>query len=140
MGGKNPYYDEPEYTLPDRPYTVTFWDAGHSTTVTVDPSKIPYGDDGLPGSLLDIALAHRVLINHACGGVCACSTCHVYVREGMKSCNPAQDSEEEQLDNAPHILMGKSRLACQCIPDGSQDLVVEVPGWNRNLANEGVPL
>jgi 2Fe-2S ferredoxin len=104
-------------------------------TVEVDPDEIPYGRDGLPGSILDVALAQGIEIDHACGGVCACSTCHVIVRAGGESCSPASEGEEDQLDNAPG-LEPQSRLACQCVPNGIRDLVVEVPDWNRNLVRE----
>ncbi len=134
MGGTNPYIGEAEYTLPDQKYTITFANTG--VKVEVDPDCLPYGHNGLPGSILDIALGHGIDIDHACGGVCACSTCHVFVREGMTACNPASEDEEDMLDNAPHLMMGKSRLACQCVPDGTRDIVVEVPDWNRNLVKE----
>ena len=104
--------------------------------VAVDPAGIPYSDHGLPGSLLDIALAHGVDIDHACGGVCACGTCHVIVRAGFEACNPPSDAEEDRLDEA-YGVTPNSRLACQCVPDGTEDLVVEIPAWNRNLAREG---
>ena len=105
-------------------------------TVTINSRDLPYGHEGRPGSILDIALQHGIDIDHACGGVCACSTCHVIVREGLESCNPPGDEEEDQLDNA-YGVTPQSRLACQCIPDGTRDLVIELPTWNRNLAREG---
>jgi 2Fe-2S ferredoxin len=74
-------------------------------------------------------------LDHACGGVCACSTCHVIVHEGLESCNEPTDAELDQLDEAPG-LTAKSRLGCQCVPDGSCDLVVEIPEWNKNFAKE----
>ena len=83
MGGQNPYIEEAHVELPTRTYSLTFIEAGHpERVVEVDPAKIPYGEHGLPGSVLDIALAHGIELDHACGGVCACSTCHVVVREG----------------------------------------------------------
>ncbi|MEX1023893.1 MAG: 2Fe-2S iron-sulfur cluster-binding protein [Planctomycetota bacterium] len=106
--------------------------------VEVDPEELPLGRDGLPGSVLDVALANHVEIDHACGGVVACSTCHVLVREGLETANEASEDEEDQLDNAPGLEQC-SRLACQCVPDGSQDVVVEIPGWNRNLVSEEHP-
>ena len=90
---------------------------------------------GLPGSVLDIAKGHDIELDHACGGVCACSTCHVIVREGFETSNEATEDEEDQLDNAPG-LEPHSRLACQCVPDGSRDVVVEIPDWNRNHVSE----
>lgn len=86
-------------------------------------------------SILEIALDNNVDIDHACGGVCACSTCHVVIREGLNSCNEAEENEEDQLEKAPG-LTSQSRLACQTIPNGSQNLVVEIPNWNRNLVRE----
>ena len=74
-------------------------------------------------------------MDHSCGGVCACSTCHIVVRQGIDSCNEATDDEEDMLDLAPG-LEPHSRLACQCVPDGSQDIIVEIPEWNRNLVSE----
>jgi 2Fe-2S ferredoxin len=104
--------------------------------IEVDPDKLPYGETGLPGSILDIALHHGVVIDHACGGVAACSTCHVYVKSGGESCNEPEDFELDLIDAAPANNF-ESRLSCQTCPNGDVDLVVEVPGWNRNLAKEG---
>jgi 2Fe-2S ferredoxin len=103
--------------------------------VTVDPSALPLSREGKPGSILDIADGSGVEIDHACGGVCACSTCHVIVREGFDSLNEASEDEEDMLDEAPGLEL-TSRLACQAVPDGSSDVVVEIPGWNRNHAKE----
>ena len=133
MGGTNPFIRSSETALPARRYVVRFLPAG--VEVEVDPEKLPYGRDGLPGSILDVALAHGVEIDHACGGVVACSTCHVYVRKGLETCNAATEDEEDQLDNAPGIEL-VSRLACQCVPDGTQEVEIEIPGWNRNLFRE----
>ncbi len=133
MGGVNPYLKKTETRLPAKPYQVTFVNRG--VTVTVDPAKLPYGHEGQPGSILDIALAHGVDLDHACGGVCACSTCHVIVRKGLASCNESTEDEEDQLDNAPG-LTPQSRLGCQVVPDGTSDIEVEIPEWNRNLVRE----
>lgn len=108
-------------------FTVEFRKSDSIQKIEVDASEAK--------NLLDIALDHDVDIDHACGGVCACSTCHVVVREGLSSCNEAEEAEEDQLDKAPG-LTSQSRLACQTIPDGSQNLVVEIPNWNRNLVRE----
>ncbi len=134
MGGTNPYITETEVKPPAQKYKITFLPM--NTTIEVDPAKLPYEHNGLPGSVLDIALGHGIDIDHACGGVCACSTCHVFLREGASSVNEAIEEEEDQLDNAPNVGP-LSRLACQCVPDGSCDVVVEIPEWNRNLVQEG---
>ncbi len=133
MGGTNPYIEKPKVALPQKSYTITFVNKG--VTVTVDPAKIPYGPTGQPGSILDIALGAGVDLEHVCGGVCACSTCHVVVKQGLESCNEATDDELDQLDEAPAITL-QSRLGCQTVPDGTMDLVVEIPDWNKNLAKE----
>jgi 2Fe-2S ferredoxin len=133
MGGTNPYVRPAETRLPAQRYRITYLPANR--TVEVDPAALPYDRTGLVGSLLEIALGHDIDLDHACGGVLACSTCHVHVRAGLESCNEASDDELDQLDQAPGIDPS-SRLACQCVPDGTRDLVVEVPNWNRNLVHE----
>ncbi|MBU0640639.1 MAG: 2Fe-2S iron-sulfur cluster binding domain-containing protein [Planctomycetes bacterium] len=136
MGDRNPYIGDDEVQPPTQSYQIIFVDeARQEHALLVKPEEIPYGDHGLPGSLLDIALGHGIEVDHACGGVCACSTCHVIVRAGLKSCNEASEEEEDQLDEA-YGLTGQSRLACRCVPNGRENLVVEVPVWNRNLARE----
>lgn len=136
MGGQNPYIADQVIELPKQKYRITFVDEEKKEhVIEVDPAKIPYEDHGLPGSLLEIAMGHGIEVDHACGGVCACSTCHVVVRKGLETCSEASDAEEDQLDEA-YGLTAQSRLACQCVPNGTKDIVVEVPSWNRNLARE----
>ncbi len=136
MGGSNPYIEKPEVKLPTTKYTVRFLEPdGKDVVVEVDPARIPYQRTGLPGSILDIALGAGIGIDHACGGVCACSTCHVHVIAGLETCSEATEDEGDELDLAPDLTI-KSRLSCQCVPDGTRDIVVEVPLWNRNLIKE----
>ena len=97
MGGSNPFIEDVEYKLPTRKYTITFQPG--NIKVEVDPDALPYGRDGLPGSVLDVALANDIEIDHACGGVCACSTCHVVVSEGadgatVDKCDLCHDREK----------------------------------------------
>ena len=87
MGGSNPYIEEVKYTPATKKFKVTFLPSGK--TIEVDPAKIPYGHNGLPGSILDISEGIKAGLDHACGGVCACSTCHVFVKQGLESCNEA---------------------------------------------------
>lgn len=137
MGGSNPYIEKPEVELPSKSYSVTFiTPAKQNIQIQVDPGKIPYCATGLPGSLLDIALGNGVDLEHACGGVCACSTCHVIVKQGLESCSDATDDEYDQLEEAPVTTL-QSRLACQCVPNGTVDVVVEIPAVNKNLVKEG---
>ena len=120
-------------TQTQQKYSLTFMPAG--TRIEVDPAALPMQRDGQSGSILDIALGNEIEIDHACGGVTACSTCHVIVREGLATCGEASEDEEDMLDNAPG-LTAESRLACQAVPDGTQDVVVVIPSWNRNHAQE----
>jgi 2Fe-2S ferredoxin len=133
MGGDNPYIEATDVPLPTQVYTITFQPEGR--VVEVNPSELPYSREGRPGSILEIAIGHDIDIDHACGGVCACSTCHIVFKAGFASCPEAGEDEEDQLDNAPG-LESHSRLACQAVPDGSTDIVVTVPNWNRNHVSE----
>ena len=86
-------------------------------------------------SICDVLLKNEIDIDHACDQVCACTTCHVIVREGYKSLNEAQENEEDLLDKA-WGLEPLSRLSCQAIV-GITDLVVEIPKYSINMAKEG---
>jgi len=131
---RNPYLEARPPRRPARRYLVKFLPGGK--TLEVDPTRLPYGCIGLPGSILDVSRGAREEdIDHACGGVCACSTCHVIVREGFESCGDITEAEADMLDNAPGVTP-RSRLACQAVPDGTCDLVIEIPDWNRNYARE----
>jgi len=95
-----------------------------NVTVEADDSRYPFGDHGLPGSVLDIALANNIHLEHNCGGNCACTTCHVIVKEGMENLSPMQGDEEDRLDMAEGLTL-HSRLGCQAVVKG--DVVVEIP-------------
>jgi len=111
--------------------TVSVLNSG--SKIEVDTEKPADIHDGLEGSILGVLLASGVDLDHGCGGVCACSTCHIYVSgDGV---NDTTDSEEDMLDFAPALRIN-SRLACQCVPDGTTDLEIEIPSWNRNEVSE----
>ena len=133
MAGTNPYIEKVEYELPKQSYELILQPM--EKKIVVVPEKISKKFDGLPGSILNEALKFGIEIDHSCGGVCACSTCHIIVRQGLNSCNEATEDEEDMLDLAPG-LEPNSRLACQCIPNGSEKIIVEIPEWNRNLVSE----
>ncbi len=95
-------------------------------TLEVPSNNRPQSHTGQSGSLLDMALASQISIDHACGGVGACATCHVIVHEGLASCSECSEAESDQLEKASG-LTSRSRLACQCVPNGMQDLVIEIP-------------
>ncbi len=85
--------------------------------------------------LLEVAIEHGINIEHACGGVCACSTCHVYIERGMDHLTEASEAEEDRVEEAPG-LQRNSRLSCQCEITGNGPIVLRVPAWNRNAVKE----
>ena len=113
---------------------VTFLPAGE--TIEVDLDEMPYKDHGEPGSFLDIAMNHGVHLEHSCGGVCACTTCHVVVKKGAELLSEAADMELDRLDTAADLQL-ESRLGCQAVIERPGEVVVEIPSWNRNYVGEG---
>jgi 2Fe-2S ferredoxin len=91
--------------------------------------KVPSGY-----TLCEALLENHIPIEHACDMSCACTTCHVIVREGFNSLNELEETEEDLLDRA-WGLEPNSRLSCQAII-GQQDLVVEIPKYTINHAKE----
>ncbi len=85
-------------------------------------------------TICDALLAQEIEIEHACEKSCACTTCHVVVREGFDSLNEAEEREEDLLDMA-WGLEATSRLSCQAVV-GEDDLVVEIPKYTINHARE----
>jgi len=86
-------------------------------------------------SICDILLENDIDIEHACEKSCACTTCHVLVREGIESLNEATELEEDMLDTA-WAREAVSRLSCQSIV-AEADLVVEIPKYTINQVSEG---
>lgn len=129
--GRNPRIQEPP--PPRRAYRLTVRGSRHA--FHVEPGALP-DEDGLPGSILSVLLAHDVALEHACGGVGACGTCHVRVVQGGDSAPEPTDEEDDLLDQVPGVRPD-SRLACLCVPDGSEDVEVEIPAWTRHEVREG---
>lgn len=86
-------------------------------------------------SILDAALTSGIDIEHACEKVCACTTCHVIVREGFDSLEEGDELEDDLLDKA-WGLEPDSRLGCQAKLNG-ENLVVEIPKYTVNMVSEG---
>ena len=86
-------------------------------------------------SLCDALLQNGVDIEHACEKSCACTTCHVIVREGFNALEPSEEKEDDLLDKA-WGLEPNSRLSCQVMLD-TADLVIEIPKYTINMAKEG---
>ena len=98
------------------------------------PIRTVEAEEGL--SLLEITELHDIHLNHNCGGVCACSTCHLYVEKGEGDLEEISDREENYIDRAinPRI---NSRLACQCIVlDENAQIVVTIPDQKRIIGHE----
>jgi 2Fe-2S ferredoxin len=79
-------------------------------------------------------LKNHIEIEHACDKVCACTTCHVIIREGFDTLPPSDDLEDDMLDKA-WGLSPKSRLSCQSIIQ-NDDITIEIPKYTINLAKE----
>jgi 2Fe-2S ferredoxin len=101
--------------------------------VPVETENPPEAGHGQAGSILEIALAAGLEIEHACGGVCACATCHVVVKQGAENLSQPSEEELDLVDQAPGCTLD-SRLACQAVVTG--DVSVYVPEWNRNAVKE----
>jgi ferredoxin, 2Fe-2S len=111
---------------------VTFLPA--TETFEFEAGKLPYKGHGKPGSLLDIAMNFGFHLEHACGGSCACTTCHVVVKEGGDNLSEMDDDELDRVEQAADYQL-RSRLGCQAVVKG--DVVVSIPEWNRNYVSEG---
>jgi ferredoxin, 2Fe-2S len=104
-------------------------------TVEFESGKLPYQDHGKPESILDVCLNFGIHLEHACGGNCACTTCHVIVTKGMENLSELDEDEEgDRLQMAPGLTL-RSRLGCQCVVEG--DVEVQIPSWNINYVSEG---
>jgi len=85
-------------------------------------------------SICDTLLKNHIEIEHACDKVCACTTCHVIIRERFDTLPPSDDLEDDMLDKA-WGLSPKSRLSCQSIIQ-NDDITIEIPKYTINLAKE----
>ena len=105
-------------------------------SLTGDPSKSQIECLGAVGeNILEIAIENGINIEHACGGVCACSTCHVYLEAGEDACSEPEDDELDRVEEAPGIQIN-SRLSCQTIIKSEAPITIKVPAWNRNAVKE----
>ena len=113
---------------------VTFIIDGKERTVEFEHGKLEYSHHGLPESFLDVAMNLGIPLEHACGGSCACTTCHVIIRTGMENLSEMEDNEADRLHTA-WDLTTESRLGCQAVIKG--DVVAELPMYTRNYVQEG---
>ena len=106
-------------------------------TVMPHPEICPEGAEieAEPGtSICNALLANGIEIEHACEKSCACTTCHVYVREGFDSLEESSEDEDDYLDKAWGLDM-ESRLSCQAIVS-DEDLKIEIPRYTINMVSE----
>jgi ferredoxin, 2Fe-2S len=115
---------------------VTFLPEGK--TVEFEFDTMPYDGHGLPMSFLDVAENHGIFLDHACGGVCACTTCHIHVKEGASCISEPEDLELDRMETAADVQLN-SRLGCQAVIEKPGTYVIEIPKWNRNYVQEGKP-
>ena len=127
----------PRKIAPEKLVRVTFLPEGR--TVEFEFGAMPYDHHGKPMSFLDVAENHDIFLDHACGGACACTTCHIWVKEGAEGISEADDDELDRLDMAADQQLN-SRLGCQAVITRPGNYVVEIPKWNRNYVSEGKPL
>ena len=120
--------------LPPNAVRITF--LPDNRTVEFERGKLPYQEHGKPESILDIALNFSLSLEHACGGNCACTTCHVVVRKGRELLSEMDEEEADRLDLAADLQLN-SRLGCQAVIEKPGELVIEIPAWNRNYVSEG---
>ena len=98
-----------------------------------NPEKVVETSAGY--TVLEVALLNDVEINHNCGGVCACSTCHVYIEKGMEQLEEITDKEEDFIDRARDPRLN-SRLSCQCdLLEGEGEIEVIVPDQSTIIAS-----
>ena len=111
---------------------VRFESGEPERVIEFDPARAPFQHDGRPGSILDVLLAHGVPLEHACGGNCACTTCHVIVKRGFEKLPASDECEDDLLDKSPG-LTPTSRLGCQAvITDPDVEIEVLIPRYTIN--------
>src|SRR6186713_3261995 len=97
----------------------------------LDPIIFENVEDGQ--SLLELALKNDIELHHNCGGVCACSTCHLYVDKGEEALEELSDKEEDFIDRAVNPRLN-SRLGCQCVlQEGDGEIEVTLPDQTQFL-------
>lgn len=107
--------------------TFLFEEKGH------DPITV---DAPVDMSILEVTEEHDIHLNHNCGGVCACSTCHIYVLKGEDALEEISDKEEDFIDRAINPTL-QSRLACQCvILDENAVIEVKIPNQSSIIGHE----
>ena len=101
---------------------------------SIEPKTVAHVPEGY--SILEVTEDHDIHLNHNCGGVCACSTCHVYIEKGEDYLEEISDKEEDFVDRAINPRL-ESRLGCQCIIlDENAVIEVQIPDQSRIIGHE----
>src|ERR1700684_3732495 len=123
---------------PPRPNIVRLTFEPQNKTVEFPFGSLPYDGHGEPMSILDVAENYGIFLDHACGGVCACTTCHIHVVDGAKGLSEPEEKELDRMDLAPGLQLN-SRLGCQAVIEKPGTYLVSIPNWNKNYVQEGQP-
>ena len=118
------------------PNTVRLTFLPANQTFEFEHGELPHQEHGKPQSILDVAINKDFFLDHACGGNCACTTCHVIVHKGEELLSQMDDDEADRLDMAAGLTL-HSRLGCQVVIEKPGEVVLEIPAWNRNYVSEG---
>ncbi|MCF8237052.1 MAG: 2Fe-2S iron-sulfur cluster binding domain-containing protein [Saprospiraceae bacterium] len=106
----------------------------HFEDPTIPSLEVENAQEGY--SILEVTEDHHIHLNHNCGGVCACSTCHVYIESGEEFLEEISDKEEDFIDRAINPRL-ESRLGCQCIIlDDAAEVTVTIPDQSRIIGHE----
>ncbi len=133
MGGANPYIQKPDVGLPVKPYKVTFVNRGvRSRSI---PRSFPMATKVFRARSSTSRSARASISTMPAAASSPAPPATSIVKKGLETCNESTEDEEDQLDNAP-ALTPQSRLGCQCVPDGTSDVEIEIPEWNRNAVRE----
>jgi ferredoxin, 2Fe-2S len=127
-----------DLSQPPAPNIVRVTFQPENKTVEFPFDSLPYDGHGEPMSFLDVAENYGIFLDHACGGVCACTTCHLHVLEGAQGISEPEEKELDRMDLAPGLQLN-SRLGCQAVIEKPGTYVVEIPSWNKNYVQEGKP-
>ena len=130
---------EIDLNLPPAPNMVRVTFKPENKTVEFPFGTLPYDGHGEPMSFLDVAENYGIFLDHACGGVCACTTCHIHILEGAKNLNEAEEKEMDRMELSPGLQLN-SRLGCQAVIEKPGTYLVEIPSWNKNYVQEGKPV
>ena len=128
-----------DLSVPPAPGIVRVTFQPENKTVEFPYGSMGYDGHGLPMSFLDVAENYGIFLDHACGGVCACTTCHLWVQKGAATVSEPEDKELDRMETAADIQLN-SRLGCQAVIEGPGTYLVEIPKWNRNYVQEGKPV